>query len=228
MTLLISLILVVGHVFLAQGASSPKAKPAAKSPTWNEPTDFPGLRVGDDVTQALPECPKRPSGVPGLPSCYPTLTFSGESPKCWMREPYAEPGLYEINGYSILEPFQFGQVRAYQLEGRLERLDIPVNITYNDFEALVTVLKTRYGPPTRESREAWQKRLGAVFSSRVFIWQGQQVSMVLRERGNTVDVGRLTSLTARWIRANSAQEQEQILKGAKGLSAREGRACGAG
>lgn len=57
----------------------------------------------------------------------------------------------------------------------------------SNYRAIKTLMLERYGRPTSTSVETLQNGMGAKFNSELLIWSGKAVTLVLKERNESVD-----------------------------------------
>lgn len=166
---------------------------AAAAFAWNEPEDFRGLRFGEDLTKALPQC-----------SNYL------DKQRCWspISAEYYHLQLGSLGEWTL-------NTTAEQIKGRLAKvtIDVPSFTTGSMFD----LLKTRYGEPTNMETKSWRSKAGATFSKLTADWVGTNVSIYFEERGSRVDKGTVRYVTAEYERLLTEKYKQERNKAAGDL-----------
>ena len=173
---------------------------ASTTHAWNEPTDFKGLKFGEDLTAAIPKCPR---DITQKDRCWaePAIRFSDH------------PETYDLKMGPIGD--RWLQTQAIQLQKKLAKIEIGFPAT--EFATMFRIFQERYGEPTKVEDFQWQSQIGAVFRSRRATWQGEKVSITMTQRGRNRDRGEIVYLTDLWLSRQNDMREKIIKDGAKDL-----------
>lgn len=144
---------------------------AQKAPTWTkEPTAVFGITLGAPLgNEAISEC----GGVKAE-------TVSPSIAVCAMNRPGY--GDISIAGFPVAE-FDGGLLRRE--DGIVTGLYI--HGKHSSYHQIKTLLLERYGKPTAVTTETVQNGMGASFKSELAMWNGKNVTLILKERSGEID-----------------------------------------
>ena len=199
----------------------------APSLAWNEPDNFRGLKFGEDVTKAIPECSYTVSRLGPEEFRIPVPSDLKKGP-CWMenmpdKNKYIYPNLVaggiDKGTYTLFGLGPIGDVSVKTYARQLEDKLALIGLSFPSASAgkLLATLKERYGDPTIEKVEDWQSKAGAKFTNLTASWIGKRVSIVFNERGSTIDRGTISYMTDFWLAHQEQRREDVIKKGAKDL-----------
>lgn len=150
-------------------AKSPSKKPtAAPMAVWTkEPTSFLGFEFGQPLPDTLPACPRDDREL----AYTRTSCLQGSSPvfRMWWA-----PDL----GFSYSNSI-------FLYAGKVASVTLKVH--EDSYQALKSLLITRYGPPTSASVSTVKSLVGAEFRSEELAWIGTNVHISLYQRYDKVD-----------------------------------------
>ena len=126
-----------------------------------EPEKVVGIRLGAPLAASdMAECS-------GTPSNAPCLDRRADG---WSR---------------VLRTGLRATIDVFELEGVVG--NVTMTMPHGQFEEMRQTLIERYGAPHRDIPGQVQNRVGAIFSNRLLLWKGPNVSIALHERHKDVD-----------------------------------------
>jgi hypothetical protein len=181
----------------------PSRPPEPSAPPWNEPDEFRGLKLGQNVRDQARECPRSPSDT---------------KERCWtlVVPPDAEgSALYELRNFGPIGDLSGGAMAAKQWHDRLIRIE--VTMSHDGYLRLRDIALERYGRPTSEVTEEVVTKAGVKWPNQISRWQGSRVSIELEERSSRVDRTTLSAYTAEFPEHEQRKFREEPKKGGRDL-----------
>jgi hypothetical protein len=170
---------------------------------WNEPEEFRGLRLGQNLRDQARECP-------------PSLLEAKE--RCWklVAPPDAYGStVYTLHNFGPIGDLSGGTMFANQWNDRL--IWIAVKMTHDGYSRLRDIVLQRYGRPTSEYTEEVVTKAGVRWPNQISRWQGSRVSIELHERSSRVDQTTLSAYTAELLEYEQRKRSEERKKGGRDL-----------
>jgi hypothetical protein len=183
--------------------SEPSRPPEPSTPSWNEPDEFRGLKLGQNLRDQARQCPER---------------YWDTKERCWKQvaPPDAHGStLYTLHNFGPIGDLSTGEMYATQLNDRLAW--IATTIGHNGDERLRGIMVERYGRPTSESTEEVVTKTGVKWPSLTSRWLGSRVNIELHERSGRIDQPMLTAYTAEYTAHEQRKRSEERKKGGRDL-----------
>ncbi|HEX9872523.1 MAG TPA: hypothetical protein VGC99_28785 [Candidatus Tectomicrobia bacterium] len=183
--------------------SEPSRPPEPSAPPWNEPDEFRGLKLGQNVRDQVRECPEFPSATQN---------------RCWKQSgPPDAHGLtsYTLHNFGPIGDLSAGTMYATQLHDRLGW--IAITMPHDRYSRLRDIVLQRYGRPTSEVSEEVVTKTGVKWPSLISRWLGSRVNIELHERSVRVDQTSLTAYTAEFVEFEQRKGSEERKKGGRDL-----------
>ncbi len=144
----------------------------------DETFSFRGHRFGDSLSkhqgnymghQFSQPC-NNDDAIPGLVTCYDrSLQSTGR----------IGGNMYKLEGITV-------EFLSYvYLDNQF--VAFAMSVVVADYQALKSMLVTRYGPPTSQTVLPWQSRMGVMYQSEHCVWETAYGQMKLRQRSSTAD-----------------------------------------
>ncbi|WP_162831463.1 hypothetical protein [Paraburkholderia caffeinilytica] len=154
-------------VSAATPAKKPHPSPVA---VWDkEPASFLGFEFGKPLPSDLVTCPSSLRDLALNFTHTPCLQVDEPIVKLWLAPELGFP-------YTNFEYLHDGNVASVTLQTSVD-----------NYDALKSLLTTRYGPPTRTSTTVVKTMAGGEFSSEQCRWTGARISILLDQRHEKVD-----------------------------------------
>jgi hypothetical protein len=183
--------------------SEPSRPPEPSAPPWNEPDEFRGLKLGQNLRDQSRECPEFPSATQN---------------RCWKQigppDAYGST-LYTLHNFGPVGDLSGGAMYARQLNDRL--VWIAITMAHDGYSRLRDIVLQRYGRPTSESTEEVVTKAGVKWPKVISRWLGSRVNIELYERSLRVDQTSLTAYTAEFTEHEQRKRREEGKKGGRDL-----------
>jgi hypothetical protein len=166
---------------------------------WNEPDEFRGLKVGQNLKDQTRECPPIPLDA---------------KERCWklITPPNAHgEAAYTLHNFGPIGDLSGGTMYARQLNDRL--VWIAITMTHDGYSRLRDIVLQRYGRPTSESTEEVVTKAGVKWPNQISRWLGSRVNIELRERSVRMDQTSLTAYTVEFTEHKQRMRSEERKKG---------------
>jgi hypothetical protein len=172
------------------GAASAATKKPAEKPWAQEPTSFMGVDFKSNVINDVPLC---------------TETFSHlERNLCYMGPPVG--GLFWFQGTPVIGTTYNYDLAAQVTDGAIEYFYLKSKS--EDFDALSRLFITKYGAPSRRTKDKVKTKGGAEFVNDTLVWNGKTISITLEKYGRDINSSTAT-LKNNALTAKSAAESEK-------------------
>jgi len=164
--------------------TAPPVKPSETILFWEkEPKSILGIGLGVPLSSSMAECPKR-NASPG--------------PICWEKVGGMQ-STYILNTPDI--GVKLLSVVAKIIDGSVEKVDI--SFFTAQYREMASLLKIKYGEPTKAETIAMQNKMGATYDSIFMTWAGKNYTMYLDSMAGRIDRGVVSIYSEKYI--NSAR-----------------------
>lgn len=180
---------------------------AAAASGQDDPIGFKGLQLGASLAQfqlAFPDFQCRSGGPCRFDieaDCIRKIAGPVDGAACGMRNTWAG-------------------VRVEKIVARFDKsllTDVFIAFKPQRFDAIVSAITQRWGPPIHDKTETLRSRVGAAYTNRVMGWSRGGVLLVVQRYGNRVDEGLASIAGQEQMDQAVKRAEEAVREGAKDL-----------
>jgi hypothetical protein len=167
---------------------------------FDEPTDFRGLKFGEDIETQIPKCP------------YNSVLNKTPAHKemCWTK--FRE--FYHIDNFAPVAGVTLNPL-AGQNDSKLGMLILSFPAT--SYSTITAVFKERYGAPTAVTESTWVSKGGVRLPNIKSAWNGENIHIELTHRGTNRDRSEIIISNKQWRDAALSEKRGTIKDAAKDL-----------
>jgi hypothetical protein len=178
---------------------------ACGSALADEPLSFRGFELGAARAKMIEALPGSTCG---------TLTCTWRSSDCLKggrSKPEYDECIRTMKYGPITPSYATATFQADQL------VSVMVEIPTFSFETYVTALTEKFGPPSSETTEQLQNRMGATWPNRIVVWSRGDARFRITQRSLGIDTGSIMFVSTEYLRQQDAERKARAKASAKDL-----------